>query len=334
MMTELKAWERKLREGLDVAHNFHFENKARLPKEVAALSFFGMGGSGIAGRIARQFVEKHFHGHCQVVNQPEVPITIDSGTLSIVVSYSGNTWETVAALETLAEKALPTLVIAHGGRAAEIAAERNIPFVLLPESSAPRAALGHFLGIILGLLDLMGVLPDGKKLVEELADHAAIHVPDFEGAGHFKEFLELAGDRETFHIWGVAGDSDAAAYRAQTQFNENAKVRAVHSSMPELCHNLLASFESTDDKPLVLMMHTDFLAAKLAVTVDVVGGIVTEQGGQLYKVPSLGDTWPRQLFYSLLWADFASLHLANQRKVEAAPVVLINTLKKRVGDRG
>ena len=58
MLEEVTLWSSKLKSGLDIAHNFHYENEAKLPKNINKILFVGMGGSGIAGRIVKTFLDK------------------------------------------------------------------------------------------------------------------------------------------------------------------------------------------------------------------------------------------------------------------------------------
>ena len=335
MLKELDLWPKKLKDGLDLAHNFYYKIGAQLPTNITKIAFVGMGGSGISGRIVKTFLDKKCKIPSFIIDSAEVPEFVDADTLTFVISYSGNTWETVEALNTLTEKFIPTIVLAHGGKVAEIAETKNLPFVLIPTSTQPRAALGNFLGFILGLLGLMDILPEGKSILETFIKQAELHIPKLEeGSSVFNDFMQIANDYDFFHVWGVDGDTKSFAYRAQTQFNENSKVQAVSSSFPECCHNLLNGFAKFAQKPLVLLYHTDFLTANLEKAIEATGELLKEQGVILYKPPVLGDNWEGQLFYTLLWSDFASTYLGQKRGVDVNSVKLIEKLKEKHIDKG
>ncbi len=337
MLKELALWPQKLKDGLQIAHDFHFEHSAQLPKNIKKIAFFGMGGSGITGRIVKTFLDKKCNIPSFIIDSPTPPEFIDTETLAIVISYSGNTWETVNALNTLTEKFVPTIVFAHGGKAAQIAENKNLPFVLLPESVQPRAALGNFLGILLGLIDLMGIMP-AKPIVETFIKQAELYVPKFSDESYFKDFLYEINDYDFIHVWGISSDSATFAYRATTQFNENSKIRAVFSDFPECCHNLLVGFtnckEKCSVKPFVMFFSTDFLTADLNIAIEATSEILKEEGALLYKPPVLGDNWEGQLFHIILWSDFASYYLGKNRGVEVVPVKLIARLKEKHKQKG
>lgn len=329
VLKDITLWPEKLKEGLDLGLNFYEAANVKLPKHIKKIAFVGMGGSGIAGRIVKTFLDRKSSICSLIVDSPELPASIDSDTLAIVVSYSGNTWETLDALNTLIEKFIPTIVISHNGRASEIAAAKNLPLCVMPESATPRSALGHLLGFLCGLFDRMGIL-DGKKMVELFCRHADTYIPKFVDPAFFQEFLYAANGCDFFHVWGISGDSAAFAYRAQTQFNENSKIQAVFSALPELAHNLMVGFSKFQNKPLVVLYHTDFLNAHLYTSIQAICEILKEKGVLLYKPPVFGNNLEEQLFNIILWSDFASCYLGKARDVEVDSVKIIDELKNRI----
>ncbi|MCF7799682.1 SIS domain-containing protein [Candidatus Babeliales bacterium] len=334
MLKELNMWSKKLKDGLELANNFVYRNKAKLPTNIKKIAFIGMGGSGITGRIVKTILDKESKIPSFIIDSPGLPEYVDAATLAIVISYSGNTWETIDVLEKLAENFIPTIVIAHEGKAVLIAESKNLPFVLVPECIQPRAALGYFLGIVLGIFDLLNILPKGQDTVKKFCNLADLYVPKFEDKAFFSSFLDIVNDYEFFHIWGISGDSASCAYRAQTQFNENSKVQAVESCFPECCHNLLVGFTDCKIKPLVLFFYTDFLSTNLNIAIKSTCELLKEQGVLLYKLSVLGDTWKEQLFYMILWSDFASYYLGQKRGVQIVEVELINKLKEKHKQNG
>lgn len=333
MLSELQIWSTKLKDGWDLAHDFYFQSGKDLPAVIRHVAFMGMGGSGIAGRIAKMALDRISPIPVTVIDSVTVPAFLDSNSLVFVCSYSGNTWETEQVLKELIERRIPAVAITHGGRIAQIADEHALPYLLMPPSKSPRSALGVFLGTIFSLLDLMGLMPKGREMVKRFIAQADCYVERFLDQEYFKPFLGLAATRPFFHVWGVGGDSAACAFRAQTQFNENSKVQAVSSVFSELSHNLLEGFESLStgqSAPLVVMLHTDFLEPKLMRSLEVVGDLLREKGVQVYKPAILGDTWDEQFFHIILWSDFASYYLGQQLQVDIEAVPLIEELKRRL----
>lgn len=316
-----------------LAENFHKEYKNTLPNNFSTIAFAGMGGSGIAGRMLKTFLDKETSYATLLIDSPCVPGATKQNTLAFAMSYSGNTWETLEALDTLIAQKTPTIILSHGGEAQIKAVQHNLAFAAMPQTSAPRAALGSFLGFLLGLFHAMGIL-DGQKIYNDFLLTIDNHLDPLQKSSFFNDFFATVGTSEAFLLWGVRGYGDAMAYRAQTQFNENSKIKAVFSPIPELCHNLLVGFTQTPAKqPPVLILAPNTLPKSLAASLETLSEILRKQGASLYKPRLLGDTLYQQLFYSILWSDFASYHLAAIRNVDAMPVELIDELKARYAQR-
>jgi glucose/mannose-6-phosphate isomerase len=333
MFNELMLWTKKLNDGYELAADFHKLYVNVLPRAPKKIVFVGMGGSGIAGRIFKTFFDQRSEIPVHVVAGPTMPSYVDSQTLAIVISYSGNTWETLDVLKQLSDRHVPLFVLAHGGRAAEIAQLRNIPFTLIPESSTPRSALGIILGFLCCLFEEMNLLP-GKQIFDAFYKHASTYLSKFSNESFFEDFINKAKGYDSFHIWGIEGYTDAVAYRSQTQFNENSKVAAVFGSFPEVCHNLIVGFTQFAQKPLVMLCETSFLPAHLDIALDAASELLYEKGVVLYKSPILGDTFEEQLFNIILWSDFASCYLAQERGVQARPNLFIDELKEKQKQKG
>lgn len=333
MLKEFSLWPQKIKEGSQLAKDFIGRYETRMPKHIKNIVFVGMGGSGIAGRIVKTFLDRKDGITTHVIDSSELPVNIGSDSLAIVISYSGNTWETLDVLSQLAERFVPTIVIANGGQAVEFAEKKNIPFALVPQSLSPRSALGHFLGFLLELFNALGLLEGARKL-NSFLHHAERYIPKYEDKQFFKEFLYAVNGYDFFHIWGISGVTAPFAYRAQTQFNENSKVHAVSSVFPELNHNLINGFESCKQNPCVLLFVIDFLPVKLTRALEATCEILRQKGVVLYKPPVLGDTFEEQLFNIVLWADYASYYLGHARGVAVEDVEVIAKLKETLKAKG
>jgi glucose/mannose-6-phosphate isomerase len=328
MLKELNLWSVKVRDGVSLAKDFYTDFGSRLPKHPKKVLFVGMGGSGIAGRIMKGFFDKKTDMRTEVITSSTLPAYVSTDSLAFVVSYSGNTWETVNVLESLIKKHIPTVVLAHGGKAIALAQSHNIPYVIFPESLTPRSALGTFLGFLAQIFNHMGFI-DGDKMITELLKAIDTYVPLFSERGYFDQFLTMVKDYDTIHVWGVSDDTAAVAYRVATQCNENAKMQAVYSEYPELAHNLLAGITGKCAKnPMVMLFNSEFLPENVNTALDAICEILRKNKVILYKPPVLGDTFHSQLFSMILWGDFASYFLGKERGVTIEAVAVIEELKK------
>ena len=97
-----------------------------------------MGGSALGALLSQTW--PGYSVPFEISRDYRIPRYVDSKTLFIASSYSGNTEETLEALG-LAEKAgAKIVVIASGGKLAEIATEKRYPIAILPQVTQPRYA--------------------------------------------------------------------------------------------------------------------------------------------------------------------------------------------------
>lgn len=330
-LQDCSTWANKLQTGATLATQFYKSHKfINNPQHIA---FIGMGGSGIAGRIIQEIVSTYSKIPVSIVDSTQIPAHFNKNTLCFVISYSGNTWETLEAFDQLINQSIPVVAMAHGGLLAERAQQYSIPFVTIPSAATPRSSLGYTLGFFLQLFGEMNIFDKGLQTLKLFIQHAHNRIPQYTNKDFFQEFLEIAKTKNFFHVWGIAGYGSACAYRAQTQFNENSKLPVVHSSLPELNHNLLVGFTSPSESNFVLLMTPKNLPRSLEASISAVCEILNSRGTVLYKPTLFGDNFMVQFFDMILWADFASYHLGMTLGVDVAAVEIIDLLKKTHGQK-
>jgi len=125
----------------------------------------GLGGSGIGGTIVSDLVRKECAVPVLSNKGYFLPGYIDKHSLVIVSSYSGNTEETLNALEMAENAGAQIACITSGGRLQDIAKEKGYNHVLIPGGFPPRAAFGYSSLQSLFILQKYGLISSG--FVEE-----------------------------------------------------------------------------------------------------------------------------------------------------------------------
>lgn len=211
------------------------------PEGVSAVAVCGMGGSAISGDVLRALAAPRLPIPVVVVRSPELPAWCQHRTLVVVSSYSGETAETLAAFEEALRRGCRVLAVTSGGTLGDRAAELGIGRVLVPGGSIPRAAFGYLSLGLLGALEAMGLLPSMRADVEEAAAETGARLAQLApalptSANPAKHLAEAIGERIPV-VWGAEGIGSVAALRWKAQLNENGKVPAWSSALPELDHN-------------------------------------------------------------------------------------------------
>ena len=293
----------------------------------------GMGGSGIAGDFASALGGST--GSRIAVHKGYGPVpewAIRARPLVIAVSYSGNTEETIDFVTSAYETGSPIATITTGGRLSELSAEHSWPTVQVPADLQPRAAIGYLLGAVLGLLHSAGAIDDQRLNLIEAADLAEEATRD--GSDDWLQASEVAEalSGRIPIVYGGGPISGAAAQRWKTQINENGKLPAWWSVLPELNHNEIVGWETMPQMtaehlaivPLRDKADHDRVGARYAHTRALTEDAVRWTG----PVESQGVSPLARLISLTSVGDLVSWMLAENAGVDPTPVVTIEKLKK------
>src|SRR4051794_1060600 len=209
----------------------------------------GMGGSAVGGYLARGALHGRLHRPLLVSDGYNLPPWVGEGTLVLCSSYSGSTAETLACYDDARTVGAAIVAATTGGPLAERARRDGVPVVPLPGGFQPRAAVGYSLVAALEAAALAGVGPSLRDEVEtaaQLADRlAAEWGPDGPPEGAAKALARrLHGSVPV--VMGAALTTPVA-YRWKCQFNENAKLPAFSSLLPEADHNEICGWAGSSE---------------------------------------------------------------------------------------
>ena len=120
--------------------------------DIDHIVFAGMGGSGSIGDVISAILSKE-NIHISNVKGYLLPKTVDTKTLVITTSVSGNTSETLSILKNLKETSAKSACFSSGGLMEEYCNNNNIFFQKIPMIHSPRASFPSFLYSILNILE-------------------------------------------------------------------------------------------------------------------------------------------------------------------------------------
>lgn len=234
MSDELKKFSSHIKSALD-NYQHHRIDKNTLNNIIIC----GMGGSGIAGRIVKDYFRDKIDLPVEMVAEETLPRYAGKGSLAIFCSYSGNTEETLSAYDIAREKGCRILVITSGGRLMEKALEDEFPVYRAEAGLQPRSALGFLLTYhFLILFELLGI--------EKKADLAKIAGAVSNTDDYLMSSAELLDKfRDTLkRKFIIVCDPyfEGAALRFSQVLNENAKLEAFVHVLPEAGHNAIESY--------------------------------------------------------------------------------------------
>jgi glucose/mannose-6-phosphate isomerase len=301
----------------------------------------GMGGSAIGGDIVRSYVSSKLLVPFQVCRHYVLPEYVDDETLVIASSYSGNTEETLAALDDALGRKAMVVAMTTGGLLKDVAELNDIPIAILPPGLQPRAALGYSLVPLLVFMEkikLIGnVTKEIKEVIAKLQDYREKYIED-------NPVLHNPAKNIAQRIYGkipiiYSGPTltDAVALRWKGQICENAKNLAFANHFPEFNHNELVGWSETieayKDRLAVIVLRDADDHPQVRKRMNIVEGIIKELSVEVIEAHSRG-TLPLERILSLVQlGDFVSYYLAVLNNVDPTPVKVIDFLKKELQER-
>jgi glucose/mannose-6-phosphate isomerase len=263
-----------------------------------------------------------------------IPGYVSDKTLFIAASYSGNTEETVSAIEQAEKRGAQIVVLAGGGRLQEIAQAKNYPFLPLPKAAQPRYAVFYNLKALLVILEAAGAadesqvnteLQKASAFLEESVKAWLPTVPQDKNPAK-KLAMELAGKSGVVYGGPLMAP---AAYKWKISFNENAKNVAWWGVYPEFNHNEFIGWSSHPvDKPYgVVDLRSSFEHPRILKRFELSDRLLSGRRPAAYVVEAQGETLLQHLLWTTNFGDFVTIYLALLNNVNPAPVDLVEKFK-------
>jgi len=307
-------------------------------REFRNVVVIGMGGSAIGGDLVRTLVWKEIQIPMIVNRDYDIPAFVNEKTLAIASSYSGNTEETLSSLEQVQENGAVLVAISTGGELARRAQASNISTVPIKYDSQPRAALGHSLVLLLGVLQKANLIADKSGDVEEAVEvmrklqaEISAEVPTAENPAK-QLAIEL---QERLPIVYGAGYLSEVARRWKGQFNENAKNWSFFEVLPELNHNAVLGFQfpvELAQRLVVITLRSHLDHPRNRKRADVTHEMLEQRGVKCRTIESRGESPLAVMLSSIHFGDYVSYYLALLNGADPTTVDAISYLKKRLAE--
>ncbi|HVS79325.1 MAG TPA: bifunctional phosphoglucose/phosphomannose isomerase [Candidatus Saccharimonadales bacterium] len=315
------------------------EYKFELPKisgDFQNIVFAGMGGSALPALLSRSW--PGYNVPFEVCRQYHIPAYVSSKTLFIACSYSGNTEETLSALDEAEKVGAVIVAMAGGGKLEEIAAQKGYPLVKIPKAEQPRYAVFYMLAGIVAILeaadlliqkDAAGQLSQAANFLKEAVKDWTAVVPTDKNPAK-KLAIELAGKSGV--IYGGPLMSPAA-YKWKIDFNENAKNVAWWDEYPEFNHNEFIGWSSHPiQKPYAVVdLRSSLEHPRVQERFELSDRLLSGKRPAAHSVQVQGGNLLEQLLWAVAFGDFVTIYLALCNNVNPAPVDLVEKFKKELG---
>lgn len=326
-------YERGAEVGFNIDASTYF--KKWVPEKIV---FAGMGGSAIVGGLTVDWLKTWCRIPVSLCRSYYPPAYVDEDTLTIAISYSGETEEALTFAYRAYRRGAKVVGVSSGGFLEEMCHILDLPHIKVPGGYQPRAALGSMLSSTLAFLE-SNVVRSGRleRELEETVNvlsklrsrfDPSVTVEDGNLPKHIAE--KIYGKTPIIYGWEPI---PSVAFRWKTQFNENSKIYAIESIIPEMHHNEIVAYQENGFLPSGLI--TVFLRSKLEPEeirgrIEVTRRLLEERGVELLEVWGEGETMLANIASIVYIGDLASLYLAHLRGVNPADISIIGKLKSEI----
>lgn len=336
MLGEVEALPEQCLEALEIGRGLQ-----PLPSSagIRRVAFVGMGGSAIGGDILRALLQDEVSLPITVHRGYSIPLSMGRDTLLFAVSYSGDTEETLSAVEAAMRQGCTIVAASSGGTLSRWAEDSGFPLLRVPAGKQPRAALAY-LSLPMGvLLERMGLMEGFSTKVERAVEKLRQKREEWgrlspTPSNLAKQLANRFVDRIPV-VYGAGEALAVAAYRWKCQINENSKAPAFCHALPEMDHNEIVGFQGRTE--LTRLIEAVFLVSedetpRMRRRVEITAEIVGEAAGGVTVLHVGGDNDLERLLTAVFLGDLVSVYLALLREVDPTPVESIATLKRRMAE--
>ncbi len=305
-------------------------------KEVKNIVVCGMGGSAIGADIVRGVVAKTLAQPLMVVRDYMLPAFVDTNTLVIACSFSGNTEETLCCFEEAVQKKAKIISIASGGTLLERSRDLDIPVMELLYKShcgQPRVNIGVMITALVMALRKSGLIDCPHDIFDEactvLEEGIALYK---DPQGLHNRAVELAETLEdAIPIFHGSGAFTAVAIRLKQDINETGKNAAYAEAVPECNHNAVVGYQfpgKLTKEVVMIALQSSHDHQRNMLRRDILQAIWKKQGLTYNTLQAQGKSVFAQVISLVALGMWTSYYLALHHGVDPTPVDVISFVKE------
>jgi glucose/mannose-6-phosphate isomerase len=287
----------------------------------------GMGGSAIGADLAAAALGDRLTRPLLTVRGYGLPSWATPEWTVLCSSYSGDTEETLACFDAAEALGARRVVASTGGALVDRAREAGLPVIGLPGIFQPRAAVAYMFTIVAEVAALAGASPRVHTEVDAAAAFLEREAEALQ-ARAAEIAAQLDGTRPV--IYG-ADLTTPVARRWKCQVNENAKLHAFFSELPEADHNELCGWDAPGPGLAAVFLEDADQHPRIRRRFELTAAAVAAGGAPTVTIETAGETRVARLLWATMLGDLVSLELAKARGVDPLPVEAIERFKQAMG---
>ena len=308
--------------------SFEAEHESVNFENVKHIVIAGMGGSGAIGDMFASILSKS-KIYVNVVKGYTLPQTVNSDTLVIIISVSGNTDETLSVLRSAHQLDCKIITFSSGGKMKEYCEINEIEYRCIPQYHSPRASFTSYLYTILKVLhstfkikqeDITESIMEMKKTRDKImSSNLSNENPSLKLA------KSITGIPVIYHPFGL----QSVAIRFKNSLQENAKIHAMVENIVETCHNGIVSWEKISNvQPILIQGENDFIKTKERW--KIIKEYFKKNEIEYHETVSVTGSILSKIINLIYVLDYSSIYLSVMNKIDPTPVKSIKFVKSKL----
>lgn len=307
-------------------------------KNIKNVVVAGMGGSSLGARIIKSLYSGQLNVPLEIVTNYYFPGFVNKNTLCVIISYSGNTEETLAALDEARKKTEFIFIITSGGKLAGIAEKNNIPAHIFDDkfnpSKSQRMGLGYTIFSQLYLFKKLGLLDIKDAHILKMINGLREKI-NFFGLYNIKNNPAKLTALSLHNYIPILIGSDfllGFLHVFTNQINESAKNFAAFFALPEVNHHLLEGLQFPKNKNILkfLFIESDLYYPKNVLRYEVMKKVLRKNRIKYIDYKCKGGDAMAQSLEILALSSWTSFYMSMLSKVDPTPVPNVNLFKKEM----
>lgn len=331
--------------------NFPFQTETAW-KEVSSLDlptgysscknilFSGMGGSAYGARIVKSLYQYDLKVPIDLVSDYRIPAYVNSDTLVVCASYSGNTEETLSSTREAESRKAKLLGISTGGKLEQFFREKNYPGYFFKDSlnpsGQPRLGQGYMQTGQLGLLSKLGYIKiSGNEFpgtISLLKEKNRILTKDSQTDVNPAKKLAVSLQNKIVNI--IGGEFlEGAIHAIRNPFHETGKHFANYYIVPELNHHLMEGLSYPFDlknNSLFFFIDSDLYTPSIAKRMELTRDVVAKNGLEIVNIKLKFPDKLGQVFETIQLGSFITFYMAMLHQQDPAKIPWVDYFKEQL----
>ena len=297
-------------------------------KDIDHIIFSGMGGSGSIGDVISSILSKE-DIHVTIVKGYQLPSKLNSKSLVVTTSVSGNTKETLTILKNASETNAKIAAFSSGGIMEDFCKSNRIFHQKIKTIHSPRASFPKFLFTILKSLEqiIPIKLSNLTEAVNELEKtKRLIFSGNLSESNISLKLAEWIQDIPLiYYPWGL----ESAAIRFKNSLQENSKLHVITEDVVEACHNGIVAWEKKSNvKPILIRGEDDYV--KTIERWEILTEFFKDEGIDYFEIKSIEGNILSKIVNLIFIFDYCSIYHAVLNNIDPSPVNAIDFIKSRL----